>query len=302
MSERGIVFNIQKFCVTDGPGIRTTVFLKGCPLDCLWCHNPESKNSKQEVFYSSQKCVNCGRCAAVCPKGCHLWQNGEHRYLRENCSVCGLCAEGCPTEALELVGKNMTVEEVLKEVLKDRIFYANSGGGMTISGGEPMRQMQFSYELLKAAKEQEIHTCMETSGFGKSEDFQKIASVTDIFLFDYKATDTEKHRKFVGVSNEKILGNLYMLDELGAKIILRCPIIPTCNEDEEHFKGIARTANRLKHILEINLEPYHPLGSGKAAMLGKAYELEGLSFPEPEIMEKWKARIEKETNVPVKIL
>lgn len=184
--------------------------------------------------------------------------------------------------------------------MKDEAFYENSGGGMTISGGEPMACFSFTKELLKAAKEKNLHVCMETSGFGKSEHFEEIAQFVDIFLFDYKITNPDEHKKYTGVSNDTILENLKLLDSLNAKTILRCPIIPTINDNDEHFEGIAHTANNLKNIIEINIEPYHPLGNGKSEALGKEYQLKHITFPEKETVEEWIKKIQSKTDVLVK--
>lgn len=298
--KKGTIFNIQKFSINDGPGIRTTVFLKGCPLNCLWCHNPESKAVACEIFYDSKKCMGCRKCVTACPFQCHSFESRGHIYNRKNCIACGKCADACMVGALETVGYQKEVSQVLSEVMKDKAFYDNSGGGMTLSGGEPMLQFDFTYELLQAAKEKGLHTCMETCGFAKEENYRKIARLVDIFLFDYKETDLEKHKEYTGVSNDRILKNLRLLDELGCKTILRCPIIPSLNDREDHFTGIAQTADSLKNILEINIEPYHPLGSGKADMLGKSYELKDLTFPENETVTQWMKLLAEKTKVPVK--
>jgi len=296
----GTIFNIQKFSINDGPGIRTTVFMKGCPLRCLWCHNPESNSSRLEMFFNAEKCVGCRRCASACDRGGHIFDEASHTYLRGNCILCGECAKECLTDALEVVGREASVEEVIADVMRDKIFYDNSGGGMTLSGGEPMAQFDFTYALLKAAKEKGLHTCIETCGFAKSENYAKIVPLIDIFLFDYKETDPQRHKEYTGVDNSLILSNLKMLDEVGAKIILRCPIIPTLNDREEHFKGIADTANSLKNVLEINIEPYHPLGSGKSETLGKEYALKELTFPEEATVKEWMDKVASMTDVPVK--
>lgn len=296
----GTIFNIQKFCINDGPGIRTTVFVKGCPLDCLWCHNPESKSTKPEIFYDVRKCIGCGRCAAACSRGCHEITAEGHVFHREKCVRCGKCAENCYADALEKVGYEITVEDALAEVMKDEIFYKNSGGGMTVSGGEPMAQFEFTFELLKAAKEKGLHTCMETCGFAPSEHYRKVAPLVDIFLFDYKVTNSMLHQKYTGVPNDKILENLRMLDAMGAATVLRCPIIPTINNTDEHLNGIAAMANELQHVLEINIEPYHPLGSGKSAMLDREYVLKDLTFPDNAEVEQWMEQIRSQTSVTVK--
>lgn len=296
----GTVFNIQKFSINDGPGIRTTVFMKGCPLNCLWCHNPESKSAKPEIFYDARKCTGCRRCAEVCPMGCHTFTDTEHIFYRDKCIACGKCADACFANALEVAGTKKTVSGVIAEVMKDKDFYDNSGGGMTLSGGEPMYQFNFTYELLKSAKENGLHTCIETCGFAKWEQYEKIADLVDIFLFDYKVTDSEKHREFTGVANELILDNLKKLDALGCKTVLRCPIIPGLNDTDEHFSGIAKTANSLKNVLEINIEPYHPLGKGKSEMLDKEYVLGDLSFADEDAVKGWIEKISAQTEITVK--
>ncbi|MBE5732080.1 MAG: glycyl-radical enzyme activating protein [Clostridiales bacterium] len=297
---KGIVFNIQKFSVNDGPGIRTTVFLKGCPLSCTWCHNPESKRAFPELMYSADKCVMCGKCAHVCPKNVHLFENGKHIVVRENCIACGKCEEECLYEALEIAGKEKSVEEVIDEVLKDKIFYETSNGGVTLSGGEPLLQYEFSLELLKRAKQEGLHTAIETCGYTSEEKIREIASYVDLFLFDYKITNDQLHKKYTGVSNERIIHNLKVLNSLGKQIILRCPIIPGINDTDEHFSGIARIANELGCVSEINVEPYHPLGKSKAEKLGVEYELSDLKFTEEEQTQAWMKAISQKTSKPVK--
>ena len=297
---KGTVFNIQKFSVNDGPGIRTTVFMKGCPLRCLWCHNPESKHTYPEIMYDKSKCSSCGGCISTCEKSAHNVNSGVHIYDRSLCDGCGKCAEHCVFGAIEIAGKSMDAVAVIEEVMRDKVFYDTSGGGMTLSGGEPMMQIDFTYELLSLAKEKGLHTCMETCGYAKAEDFKKIAPLVDIFLFDYKVTSPELHKKYTGVDNTLILDNLFMLDSMGAKTVLRCPIIPTCNDTEEHLLGIAEVANKLKNVIEINIEPYHPLGKGKTELLGKEYALSDLGFPNEETVKEWMAKVSEKTQVPVK--
>lgn len=300
MSVNGNVFNIQKFSINDGPGIRTTVFLKGCPLNCIWCHNPESKRTKNELFFNYDKCVYCKKCVDICKCDCHKISENEHLYIRDNCVVCGNCADNCMFGAIEVVSKEMTTQNVIDEVIRDKAFYDNSGGGITLSGGEPMLQFEFCFELLKLAKQNGLHTCMETCGFSNPDNYKKIAPYVDIFLYDYKETDDKKHIEFTGVSNKLILENLKMIDDMGNKIVLRCPIIPTLNDRDDHFKGISDVANSLKNILEINIEPYHPLGSGKADRLGDEYSLKHLSFPSDDTVNEWIAKISQNTNIAVK--
>jgi len=295
----GTIFNIQKFCVNDGPGIRTTVFFKGCPLNCLWCHNPESKAVYPELFYDERKCISCGGCVIACKAGCHSMAD-FHRLDRAACIRCGACAAVCPTGAVEMAGREASVEEILTEVEKDAVFYRNSGGGMTLSGGEPMLQFDFVLELLRQAKQRGLHTAMETCGYAPAEHYRQVAPFVDLFLFDYKLTDPEQHRQYTGVTNGRILENLQLLDSLGAKTVLRCPIIPGINDTGDHFAGIARTAESLQHIQGVDIEPYHPLGQSKSNLLGKEYALENLTFPEKETVEIWIATVQRMTRVAVK--
>lgn len=298
----GIVFNIQKFSISDGPGIRTTVFLKGCQLRCVWCHNPESQEKDAEISFIAERCIGCGYCFRVCPHKCHVMKNGRHEYNRNSCARCGLCAKECYAQALETIGKSMTVAEVMEEVRKDCPFYQTSGGGMTLSGGEPMAQYEFSKALLRAAKKDKINTAMETCGYAPFDLYADILDDVDLFLYDYKETDPVLHKKFMGVGNALILENLFALDEREKQLVLRCPIIPGLNDRNDHFAGIAATANRLKHIVEIQVLPYHPLGESKSARIGKKYALAGKPFAEKEIVEKWIQAIRAGTSVAVRMV
>lgn len=310
-SMKGLVFNIQKFSINDGPGIRTTVFLKGCMLNCLWCHNPESKSAKPQLMFHENQCIGCGQCLEVCPLGLHKFTEitsysaeGErsveniHVIDREKCIACGKCAEAC-VGALEIVGKEMTVEEVLQEVMKDKIFYDNSGGGMTVSGGEPLMHPEFTLALLKGAKEKGLHTCIETCGYARWEDVEALIPYVDLFLWDIKETDSDRHKEYTGVYNERILDNLRRLNAAGGQIVLRCPIIPGYNDREEHLKAIGALAEKLSNVQRVDVEPYHPLGKSKSRDLGKEYPLEELSFPEEEAVKEWIQRISSGTSKPV---
>ena len=273
----GTIFNIQRFCTGDGPGIRTTVFLKGCPLSCLWCHNPESQRSEKEILFYKDKCTGCGRCRDMTVE--------DSDFL-------------CYNDAKRICGKSTTVDEVLEEVLKDRLFYENSGGGLTLSGGEPLAQFAFTKALLQAAKDAGLHTAIETCGFTSEERIREIAPLVDLFLFDYKESDPVLHKEFTGVDNAPILGNLRLLDRLGKETILRCPIIPGCNDRPDHLEGICKLANGLTHLRGIDVEPYHSLGEGKYAALGK--EAHTFSMLSDERIDEILHTLQKSVSVSVK--
>ena len=300
MNEKGIIFDIQRFCLNDGPGIRTTVFLKGCPMRCLWCHNPESQSYLPEIGYYRAKCVGCGACVSACASGCHSITAEGHEYNRHSCTQCGACAEICYANALELIGRKVSAREVMDTVLRDKVFYDESGGGLTLSGGEPMAKFPFALELLRMAKEAGIHTCVETSGCVNVGDIEQAVRCTDIFLYDYKETDTVRHKEYTGVGNENIMKNLFHTDRLGGNTILRAPIVPGYNDREDHFQGLADAANRLAHVMGIDIEPYHPLGKAKSERIGRGYGLDDISFTDDEMVRGWIDAIQTRTAVPVK--
>jgi len=297
----GLVLSIERCSLHDGPGLRTTVFFKGCPLSCLWCHNPESKSFKPEIFYFDEKCVRCGLCRDAC--GNHSIINTEHIINRENCTVesaaCGKCVSVCLQSALEIKGMTMPAQDVINIVLKDIKYYKQSGGGLTLSGGEPLAQFDFALELLRLAKENGINTCLETSGHAPTEKLLSIVPYVDLFLFDFKESNDDKHKKVTGVSNRLIMENLFSVDKTGAKIILRCPVIPSFNERDDHFTAIAKTANDLQNIIAVNIMPYHPMGASKASRAGLKYLVDEIGFPSNEQIERWINTIRRMTNVTV---
>ena len=279
----GSIFDIQRFCIHDGPGIRTTVFVKGCPLRCQWCHNPESQKREPSLAYYDGKCIACGACVNICELKCHTLEVDDlpqirhnHGIDREKCIKCGICAKACSTDALELLGRQTSVDDVMSEVLRDKAFYGNSGGGITVSGGEPLMQSEFLLALLKSAKEQGIHTCIETCGFAAAETVKSIVPYTDLFLYDIKETDSERHKELTGVPLDVIISNLKLIDGLGAKTVLRCPLIPEKNLRNEHLEGIARLVLELKNVTEINIMAYHTLGSSKYEALSLVDEMKGI--------------------------
>ncbi|MBE6537282.1 MAG: glycyl-radical enzyme activating protein [Ruminococcaceae bacterium] len=290
----GNIFDIQRFSVHDGPGIRTTVFFKGCPLNCIWCHNPESQAVSKSLAYYENKCVGCGACKEACPKDCHSVLKDGHVIDRDKCLLCSKCVEACPFGALEMFGKTATVSSIIEEVARDKTFYKNSGGGMTVSGGEPLMQGDFLVELLKKAKEEGIHTCIETSGFGAEKTVRAAAEYTDIFLFDIKATDDEKHRELTGVPFAPIKKNLLLLDSIGKSIVLRCPLVPGVNTDEEHIKEIAKLAVSLENVIEVNVMAYHTLGNGKYDALDMDNKMTGHAAMEKTEKEKYISAISEE--------
>lgn len=298
MCEKGAVFNIQKFSLNDGPGIRTTVFLKGCMLRCLWCHNPESHSPRPQLMLYAEKCIGCGECVRRCPNELHSFsEDGLHRIDRVSCTACGICAEGC-AGALEIVGREASVEEILAEVEKDRRFYENSGGGLTVSGGEPLMQPAFTLALLREAKARGLHTCLETCGFAPWEKIEALIPYVDLFLWDVKETDDALHREFTGVSCEPILQNLRRLSDAGGKIVLRCPLIPGYNDRPQHLTAIGALAEELDGVLRVDIEPYHPLGKSKSESLGKTYAPGDLSFPEKETVQGWIDAVASVTRKP----
>ena len=283
----GTVFDIQRFSIHDGPGIRTTLFLKGCPLHCPWCHNPESQQLRPEILFQADECIGCAACVEVCPKSCHLVSKEQHVFDRTDCIHCGACALRCPTGALEQAGDILSVDDVMCEVLKDEPYYNNSEGGMTISGGEPMSQFAFTRALLRAGKDAGLHTCLDTCGVAPRARYLEIASDVDIFLWDYKESDPSRHLELTGGELDPILATLRELDRRGAKTILRCPIIPGINDRRDHFDAIGQLADSLENVLEVQIEPFHRLGVGKYARLGKPNPMPDILPPAKEQTIEW---------------
>ena len=268
---RGVIFNIQHFCLHDGPGIRTSVFLKGCPLRCLWCANPESQRREPQILWNWEKCVGCSACEAVCPKGAISLKKGAVLTNGAVCTGCGACVEACLQNARELSGKWATVEEVLQEAEEDRLFYGEEGG-ITLTGGEVLSQPEFAAALLKGAKERNISTAVETSGFGSWEALRALAVHCDLFLYDCKHVFPLEHKRCTGQSNEVILENLRQLSQAFPRkeIWLRAPVIPGYNDSRENMLALGDLARHVPGCTRVELLPYHNLGEGKRRQLGQA--------------------------------
>jgi pyruvate formate lyase activating enzyme len=268
----GWVFNIQHYSLHDGPGIRTTVFLMGCPLRCLWCSNPESQQLKPQILVENASCIRCDECLKTCSEGAiHVNEDGIRQIQTVRCTLCGECIEECYAGSLELVGQEMTVAEVLAEVEADQLFYDRSGGGMTLSGGDPIMQNGFSRALLRGAKALGIHTTMETSGHTTWKAWEFILPHLDLVLYDVKETALELHRQFTGVSNDLILENLKRLAKSDVSVIVRRPVIPGDNDSADSIHALGRLVRDLGNVEEIDLLPYHNFGRGKYAQLGMDY-------------------------------
>ncbi len=263
----GTITDIERFSLNDGPGIRTTVFFKGCPLNCVWCHNPESKSPRPHLSYNAEACVGCGKCAEVCPNGVHSFAEGVHAVAFSGCGACGKCVGVCPAKALKTYGCEASAEDVMRVVLRDRAYYETSGGGLTVSGGEPTFQFAFLKELLTLAKREGVHTAVETCGFAPTERFAELLPLCDLFLYDHKAP-TELHEKLTGVTEELIVKNLAFLLDGGANVILRCPVIDGVNGTAEQRNAFAA---RFPKLLAVEELPYHDLGRTKAKRIGVDY-------------------------------
>ena len=284
----GFVFNIQRFSISDGPGIRTTVFMKGCNMRCFWCHNPESQELHPQIQLFPQKCIGCLKCVKICPHHAQLFEQGKRIYLRSLCVNCGKCAEVCNSQALVLIGKEMTVSEVMEKVTRDLPFYKISKGGVTFSGGEPLEQADFLRALLIECKKQNIHTAVDTAGNVSWEEFEKIIQYTDLFLYDIKCMDNEKHKQATGAENIRILENLRLIQSAGFQneIWIRIPIIPGINDNEEEAKKVVNFIREFKGISKIDLLPFHKMGKEKYESLGMEYKAEELLPVSEDVLEK----------------
>ncbi len=290
----GFVFNIQKYSLHDGPGIRTTVFLKGCPLRCWWCHNPEGMSPDPEVLVAEGRCTMCGQCREVCPQGGARPAGGDAvaQAAPPACVRCGACVEACPTQARQLLGRRMTAAEVVTEIEKDYIFYDDSHGGATFSGGEPFAQTPFLLELLQACRQREIHTAVDTTGFVGLDALLAAARWTNLFLYDIKILDDARHRRYTGVSNALILDNLQILGREHGNVWVRVPIVPGLNDADSDLEATVRFAASVPGVKQVNLLTYHHTGAYKFLRLGKPYLAESVRPPAPEFFGQAAARLQ----------
>jgi len=298
MTDKGMVFHIQRFSIHDGPGIRTTVFLKGCALECFWCHNPEGRHAYPEVRYFPERCIACGSCAAACPRSAHVLENGVHIFFRERCGGTGACVETCFSEALQMNGRLMSVQEVMSEVIADRPFYESSGGGVTLSGGEPTLDSPFALAILEACKVEGLHTAIETCGECPWGALESLLPATDLVMMDIKSMSDETHRRVTGKGNGRILANARLLAGSGASLVFRTPVVRGVNDSNEEVARIAAFIRELAGLraaapgngagqreIRYELLRFHRLASDKYRSLGRQYRAASLDpLPNEEML------------------
>jgi len=294
-SIKGLVFHIIHGSFVDGYGLRTTVFLKGCPLRCVWCCNPEGQHDHPELKVNQSQCDLCGRCVKVCPFNAIKLKKGDDNVEvdRNACTNCGKCVEVCYTGALDIFGRYMTVEEVFDIVRRDRDFYEESGGGVTIGGGEPTFQPYFTYMLIEKCKQDRIHTALDTNGYTQTDMAFKVLKEADLLLYDIKGMNPQEHIRNTGVSNEVILANLKRLDIMHKPVIIRMPIVPGYNDSEENIKSAAEFLSKLKCVERVDLLPYHEYGKIKYKQLGREYKLNDVQPPTVDKMKEIKSILER---------
>lgn len=284
---KGNIFDLQKFALHDGPGIRTTVFLKGCELRCKWCCNPESQLTKPQLSFDVKKCTHCMECIPACKVGVFQKNEGKLQVQFELCTACGDCIEECTPDALKIYGWQSDAQSIVEEVKKDKSYFDNSDGGITLSGGDAIFQPEFALEILKLSRQNGIHTCLETSGYCKPEILTELARLTDLFLFDFKHFNDIEHKKYASVSNQTLLANLDYLSSQNKAIILRCPIIPGVNNNMQHFKAIAQLGNKYASIKSVEIMAFHDWGFHKYEQLGRNCPAIDSSTVDDETAQSW---------------
>lgn len=287
----GTIFNIQRYSVQDGPGVRTTVFVKGCPLRCLWCSNPESQKSHPQISHRNTLCDKCGRCLEACPREAISLGRSGVRINRGRCDNCGACVPVCYPGALEVLGREVTEQEVLAEARKDALFYRNSGGGVTVSGGEPLDQAEFVAGFLERCQQAGLHTTMDTCGHAPAAALEAVLKHLDLVLYDVKHMEEEAHRRATGVSNKRILANALAVARAGISMIMRLPLIPRINDSEQNVRATARFAQELG-VRRLDLLPYHRFGASKYTNLDRRYRLDGMTSPPDEEVARLKGILE----------
>jgi pyruvate formate lyase activating enzyme len=289
----GVIFDIKKYAIHDGPGIRTTVFFKGCPLACSWCHNPEGMAATTQRIYRPERCIGCDECIQICPQKA-IRRTAEGMIADPSkCELCRACADHCPAEAVEFVGRQVTVAEVIGQIEKDVAFYDASKGGVTFSGGEPLMQPEFLLELLGACGDLDLHRTVDTTGYADETLLLKVARKTDLFLYDLKLMDAEEHLKYTGVSNERILANLARLVQNDARIQVRVPVIPGINSDAENIDKTAEFLNSIRGIEQVSLLPFHNSARAKYGRLGMQWTSSHIQPPAAELLQSIAARLKK---------
>lgn len=281
----GMIFDIKRYAINDGPGIRTAIFFKGCPLDCWWCHNPEGQSAQPQLMFRSNRCKSSKACLQACPQDAITWKEGSVTNWEE-CDDCGKCAEVCFAGAREIIGREMNIDQLMAEIERDIPFYDQSEGGVTFTGGEPMQQREFLEEALLACKERQIHTTVDTCGYSSWENINSIRPYVDLFLYDVKLMDAGKHIKYTAVSNRRILDNLCNLSNARAHIIVRIPLIPGINDDNENIELCGAFLAAIPHLDGVELMPYHEIGLAKYQALGMNYRLENTISPTDEQIGK----------------
>lgn len=288
--QKAMIFDIKPYSINDGPGIRITIFFKGCPLSCIWCHNPEGISPHVQKLYTQSKCIGCGSCVESCPKDALQLTPEGIVTDTQLCDLCGICATVCPTKAMEMSGREVTVNEIVSRIRRETITMDHSEGGVTLSGGEPMMQSEFLIELLDALGNEGIHRAVDTTGFARTETLLEVAKRTDLFLYDLKMMDSDRHRRFTGVPNEKILENLRILAEAGANINIRIPLIRNVNADDANLRQSAGFLASLPgNRMTVSLLPYHNIASHKYNKMGQEYDEGQMAEPSAAEIEIAKA-------------